>query len=69
MDVVLNSHHLVSSLPLAGVADILGEGDELMVGAVAGAFLIKKALMFVNSDAREVLETTLAPEASTLIVS
>jgi len=69
VDVVLNSHHLVSSLPLPGVADILGEGDELMVGAVAGAFLMKKALMLLNSAAREVFETTLAPEASTLIVS
>jgi hypothetical protein len=65
----LNFYHLVSSFLLAAVADILGEGDEVILGAAAGAFLIKKALMLLNSAARELFGTTLAPEASTLIVS
>jgi hypothetical protein len=56
-------------LPLAAVADILGEGDELVVGLAALSLFIKKAFVSVNSAAREVFETTLAPEASTLIVS
>ena len=51
------------------MADVLGEGDELIVGAVASSFLIKKAFVSVNSAVREVFETTVAPEASTLIVS
>ena len=50
------------------MADVLGEGDDVILGAVAGAFLIKKALMLLNSAARELFGTTLAPEASTLIV-
>jgi len=60
---------LASSFLLAAVADVLGEGDEVIPGAVAEAFLIKKAFVSVNSAAREVFETILAPEASTRIVS
>jgi predicted RNase H-like HicB family nuclease len=60
--------YLVSSFPLATVADVRGEGDEAVVGAAELAFLTKKALMFVNSAARELSGRTLAPEASTAIV-
>jgi len=45
-----------------------GEDDELVVGLAASSFLTKKAFVSLNSAAREVFETTLAPEASTLIV-
>jgi len=48
---------------------VLGEGNELMVGLAASSFLRKKAFVSLNSAARELFETTLAPEASTLIVS
>src|SRR6266480_6267346 len=65
---VLNSCHLFSFFPLAAVADILGEGDEVMVGPVASSFLTKKALMLLNSAARELSGRTLAPEAFTSIV-
>jgi hypothetical protein len=60
--------HLFSSFPLAAVADILGEGDEVMVEPVVSSFLTKKALMFLNSAARELFGRTLAPEASISIV-
>ena len=38
------------------MADVLGEGDELIVGVVASSFLIKKAFVSVNSAVREVFE-------------
>ena len=31
----LNSYHLVSSFPPTAVADVLGEGDKVVVGLVA----------------------------------
>jgi hypothetical protein len=49
-------------------ADILGEGDEVMVEPVASSFLTKKASMFLNSAARELSGITLASVASTAIV-
>ena len=61
--------HFASSFPPAAVADVPGEGDELMLGLAASRFLTKKAFVSLNSAAREVFETMLAPEASTLIVS
>src|SRR5437764_13724841 len=64
----LDPYHLVPSFLPAAVADILGEGDEVMMGPVASSFLTKKALMFLNSAARELSGRTLAPEASTPIV-
>src|SRR6266487_1134677 len=65
---LLNSYHLVSFFPPAAVADILGDGDEVLLGLAAWSFLKKKALMFLNSAARELSGRTLAPEASTAIV-
>src|SRR5207249_11443362 len=51
----------------AGVADFLEEGDGAVLGLVA-FFLTKKALMSLNSAARELSGMILAPEASTAIV-
>src|SRR6266566_4358587 len=65
---VLNSCHLVPCFPPAAVADMLGEGDELVVGVVAVSFLRKKAFISLNSAAWELFGTTLAPEASICIV-
>ena len=65
----LSFSHFVSCFHPAAVADVPGEGDELMLGLAASSFLTKKAFVSLNSAAREVFETTLAPEASTLIVS
>ena len=65
---VLNSYHLVSSFPPAAAADMLGGGDDVVVGVVALSFLRKKAFMSLNSAAWELFETTLAPEAFTSIV-
>jgi hypothetical protein len=45
------------------------ERDELMLGLAALSFLRKKAFMSLNSAARELFGTTLAPEAPTCIVS
>jgi hypothetical protein len=55
-------------LSRAAVADILGEGDEVMVEVVAWNFLTKKAFKSWNSAACELFGRTLAPEASTAIV-
>ena len=41
---LLNSYHLVSFFPPAAVADILGEGDEVVVGAGSLKFLKKEGL-------------------------
>ena len=64
----LNSYHLVPCFPSPAVAEMLGEGDEVVVGVVALSFLRKKAFMSLNSAAWELFETTLAPEASSSIV-
>ena len=64
----LNSYHLVASFPPAAVADMLGEDDEVVVGTFSLSFLRKKAFISLNSAARELLGTTLAPEASSSIV-
>ena len=39
---VLNSYHLVSSFPPAAVADMPGEGDEVVVGVVARTHLLNR---------------------------
>src|ERR1044071_4634882 len=65
---LLYSSYLVPFFPPAAVADILGDGDEVLVGLGASSFLRKKALMFLNSAARELSGRILAPEASTAIV-
>ena len=51
-----------------GVADFLGEGDEVVVGLVAFSFLMKKSFMSLNFAARELFGRTLAPKPSTAIV-
>ena len=65
---VLNSYHFVPCFPLPAVADMPGEGDEVVVEVVALSFLRKKAFMSLNSAAWELFETTLAPDASSSIV-
>src|SRR5207247_5905041 len=65
---LLNSYHFAPFFPAAAVADIPGDGDEVLLGLVASSFLTKTALMFLNSAARELSGRTLAPEASTAIV-
>jgi len=60
-------YHLVSFFPPT-VAEILGEGDKVLLGLVAWNFLMKKAFMSVNFAAWELFGRILAPEASTAIV-
>ena len=61
-------HYLVSFFLLAAVADVRGEGDEAVVGAVELAFFTKKAFRSLNFAAWELSGRTLAPVASTAIV-
>jgi hypothetical protein len=51
-----------------GVAEILGDGDKIVLELVAFSFLMKNAFMSSNFAARELFGRILAPEAFTSMV-
>ena len=58
------NYEAASYRPLLAVADILGEGEKVvveLVGLVALSSLMKKAFMSLNFAARELFGSTVAP--------